>query len=158
MSRPYLAALRPSGTHKPRTRQQRPRQSVSTQASKPGQGADAATLSHHPQASAHKQARKHPHEHAPRVNTKLSHPPSKHAHNRCCPTRANTKRPRHSAWASKMCERGNPWQQRATGTNEAQTTKAGTQTAHTRSAQTMGFAPCAPAPARGDSAREGRSQ
>lgn len=68
------------------------------------------------------------------------------------------KAPTRSAWA-KQCERGNPWQRRATGTNEAQTTNAGTQdNAHNKRANNQVCVRCAPAPAREDSAREGRSQ
>lgn len=47
-------------------------------------------------------------------------------------------------------------EKQATGTNEAQTHDAGTQTAHTQKAQTTWFAHgVPPAPAREDSAREG---
>lgn len=45
-------------------------------------------------------------------------------------------------------------EKQATGTNEAQTHDAGTQTAHTQKAQTMGFAPCAACARNGGTARE----
>ena len=91
---------------------------------------------------AHKQARKHPKRTQPKRKHPTQPPASKHAHNKpkLPPPREHRQRPRHSAWASKMCEHGNTWQQRATGKNEAQTHDAGTQTAHTQKAQTTRFA------------------
>ena len=68
-----------------------------------------------PHQSANTKARKHPHEHAPRVNTKLNHPQAN------TPTtsllfhhpREHKKRPRHSAWAQpSVSATGEPWKSR----------------------------------------------
>ena len=123
------------------------REHASKQAGARGGG---TTLSHHPQASAHKQARKHQKANTPRAQTpNPSHPPSKHAHNRCCPTRANTKRPRHSAWASKMCERKtvgqHPGMKRSNAKPQRRARRTSTQGARK---QPLVCAVCLPAPAR----------
>ena len=115
-----------------------------------------------PHQSANTKARKHPHEHAPRVNTNPSHPPSKHAHNkpqqarpqantRNVPTQQRVGTPSVSAETRVLAE--------ATGTNEAQTTNAGTQKqAHKERANNLVCAVCRLRPQREDSARESRSQ
>ena len=86
MSRPHLAALRPSGTQN-RAHANKPTPEREHQPSKRGRGG-GTTLPRHPQASAHKQARKHEREHE---KAQPNHPPSKHAHNKpCCHPHANT--------------------------------------------------------------------
>lgn len=83
---PCPAPTRPPSAHRARrttahTFQAHTRGVNTNQAS--GAGADAATLSHHPkQARQHQSTQTPKGEHAPRVNTKPSHPPSKHAHNK----------------------------------------------------------------------------
>ena len=49
-------------------------------------------------------------------------------------------------------------EKQATGTNEAQTHDAGTQTAHTKARKQPGLRRVPPAPARENSAREGRTR
>lgn len=163
MSRPYLAALRPSGTHKPRTRQQAHTRGVSTQASKPGQRGGRSHTVPPPQASAHKQARKHPHEHAPRANTKPQPPASKHAHNKPqqgTPPSEHKERPRQSAWASKTCERRRTRVPNRGDRHEAKQAKPPQGRARRTSTQGARkqpwFAPkrCRPAPARRGVRRE----
>ena len=96
------------------------------------------------------------------ANTQPQTPASKHAHSkpqqvrpqantRNVPTPTRVGTPSVSAETRVLAE--------ATGTNEAQTTNAGTQdNAHNKRANNQVCVRCAPAPAREDSAREGRSQ
>ena len=101
MSRPYLAALRPSGTHKPRTHQTAPtpeREHASKQASR-ARGGGGTTLSHHPPRERTQASTQTPQANTPPAQTpNPNHPPSKHAHNkpRCHP-RANTRAPTPTA-------------------------------------------------------------
>ena len=151
-----------------RTRQSRPHAAREHQKPTPPEGsgregAAGQTTPHHPQASAHKQARKHPREHNQKAQTpNPNHPTSKHAHNKpkLPPPARTQERPRHSAWASKMCERGGPVAAGATGMKQSRRNphKGGhaEASAHKASAQTTLFAPkrCRPAPARRGVSRE----
>ena len=150
MSRPYLAAIRPSGTQHPAHANSAHTRRVSTQASKPGQGRRDHTV---PPPQASTPTPKHantPNANTPNANTQP--PASKHAHTSPAATPTQTlSRPRHSAWA-KQCKRGNPWQQGDRHeAKQAKPPQSGhADSAHKASAQTTWFAPkrCRPAPAR----------
>ena len=147
LSRPITVTPAPKGaSHTPTS----PHQSVSTQASKPGQRGGGTTLSHHPkQARQHQESANTPSEHTPNANTKP--PASKHAHSKpkLPPPARTQERPRQNAWA-KQCERGNPWQQRATGMKQSRrnpqrrTRRTSTQGARKQRGLRR---PCRPAPA-----------
>ena len=117
-------------------------------------------MSHHPQASAHTKARKHhkrtravaqtPNPSHPRANTPTASL-SKYA-----PKRTQGTCPHQHVWTQPSVSAGTRVLAEATGTNEAQTTNAGTQdNAHNKRANNQVCVRCAPAPAREDSAREG---
>lgn len=159
LSRPYLAALRPSGTQNHRTRQQAHTRGVSTQASKRGKGGGGTTLSHHPkQARQHQSTQTPKGEHAPRVNTKPSHPQANTpttSPNKARP-QANTKSAHARARGQARCvSEGGPACPGRGDRHEAKQAKppqgrARRTSAHKASAQTTWFAPkrCRPAPAR----------
>lgn len=138
-----------------------PRQSVSKQASKPGQGGGGTTLPHHPTKAPTPKHANTPSEHAPRVNTKPSHPQAN------TPTtsllfhhpREHKKRPHSSVWAQpSVSATGEPWKSRRPArTKRRHTTRARRQRTHKKRKQ-PGLRRVPPAPAREDSAREGRSQ
>ena len=97
----------------PRTRQQRPHQSVSTQASKPGQrGWRDHTAPATPSKRANTKKAQTPQANTgSSANTKPSHPQANTPTSKPqqgTPPSEHKERPRQSAWASKMCERGNP--------------------------------------------------
>ena len=82
-----------------------------------------------------------PHPTTQRANTPTTSPAA-------TPTQTQ-KRPRRGAWASKTCERGNPWQQGDRPERSADTRRGHADSAHNKARKQPGFAPCAPAPARG---------
>ena len=142
----------------PRTRQQRPHQkrehqNPTRQRAVSVMWGGGTTLPHHPTKAPTPKKHKHPHEHAPRVNTKPSHPPNKHAHKTSLlfhHPREHKKRPHSSVWAQpSVSATGEPWKSRRPARSEAQTHDAGTQTAHEKARKQPWFAPCAPAPAKG---------
>lgn len=144
---PCPAPTWPPSAHRasaePRTRQQRPHQRREHQPIKREGAAGHDCPTTPKQAHTSKHANTH-------ANTPVAQTPNPATHRANTPTvspschpHANTRAPTPNVWASKMCERGNPWQQRATGTNEAQTNNAGTQTAHTKARKQPRFAPCA---------------
>ena len=96
------------------------------------------------------------------ANTQPQPPASKHAHSKPLQVRpqANTRNvPTPTRVGTPSVSAGTRVLAEATGTNEAQTTNAGTQdNAHNKRANNQVCVRCAPAPAREDSAREGRSQ
>lgn len=96
------------------------------------------------------------------ANTQPQPPASKHAHSKPQQVRpqANTRNvPTPTRVGTPSVSAGTRVLAEATGTNEAQTTNAGTQdNAHNKRANNQVCVRCAPAPAREDSAREGRSQ
>lgn len=95
------------------------RTQASTQTPTRTQPESANTQPHHPQAN------------TPTVSPNKARP------------QANTRAPTPNVWASKMCERGNPWQQgRPARTKRRRPTRARRQRTQ-QGAQTMGFAPCA---------------
>lgn len=147
MSRPNKATLRPSGTQNHRTRQQAHTRGVSTQASKPGQRGGGTTLSHHPkQARQHQSTQTPKGEHAPRVNTKPSHPQAN------TPTtsllfhhpREHKKRPHSSVWAqpSVSARRGNRGKAGDRHERSADTRRGHADSAHTKSANNLVCAVC----------------
>ena len=117
---PYLAALHPSSTHKPRTRQQAHARGAHTQTSR-SKGADAATLPHHPnQARQHQESANTPSEHNSSANTKPQ-PPTQRANTPtnkpCCHPRANTGHAHATARGRGSVNAGTRGS-RATGTSE----------------------------------------
>ena len=114
------------------------REHASKQASKPGQGRRGKPRPTTPKR-AHTSKNANTHANTPRKRKHQTPPPaSKHAHTSLLfhHPREHKKRPRHSAWASKMCERGNPWQQgRPARTKRRHTTRARRTSTH-KSAQT----------------------
>ena len=154
----------PIGYTEPRTRQSRPHQSVSTQASKRGKGRRDHTVPP-PQASAPTPKAQTPKgEHTSSVNTKPQ-PPARGANT---PTasllfhhpREHKKRPHSNVWAQpSVSARGEPWKSRRPArTKRRHTTRARRQAHTTRRANNQGLRRVPSAPAREDSAREGRSQ
>ena len=121
------------------------------------------TLPHHPkQARQHQSTQTPKGEHAPRVNTKPSHQRAN------TPTtsllfhhpREHKKRPHSNVWAQpSVSATGEPWKSRRPARTKRKRPTRARRTTHTTSAQTTRFAyGVPPAPAREDSAREGRSQ
>ena len=114
----------------PRTRQQRPHQSVSTQASKQaGQRGGGTTLSHHPKQARQHQKRKHQKANTPRAQT--PNPTTRQANT---PTtsllfhhpREHKKRPHSNVWAQPSASAtGEPWKSRRPArTKRKHTTRA----------------------------------
>lgn len=149
----------PIGHAAPRTRQQRPHKSVSTKKPTPPEGGEREGAAGHrsvpppPPNRQHQESANTPSEHTPNANTKP--PASKHDHNKPqqgTPPSEHKERPRQSAWASKMCERGNPRAPAgATGMKQSRRNphKGGhAGQAHKASAQTTLFAPTVPPCAR----------
>ena len=155
---PYLAAHRLAHTpFKPTPEREH-------QPSKPGQGGGGGTIIVPPPPG----ERTHQSTQTPQANTGSSAntqpqpPASKHAHSKPQQVRpqANTRNvPTPTRVGTPSVSAGTRVLAEATGTNEAQTTNAGTQdNAHNKRANNQVCVRCAPAPAREDSAREGRSQ
>ena len=151
-----------TAAHTPTSPHQR-REHARKQASKQA-GAKKRTQPHcptTPSKRANTKARKHPHEHAPRVNTNPSHPQAN------TPTtsllfhhpREHKKRPHSSVWAQpSVSTKGEPWKSRRPArTKHRHTTRARRQRTQKR-ANNPGLRRVPPAPAREDSTREGRSQ
>lgn len=99
-----------------------------------------------PHQSANTNKRKHPHEHAPRVNTNPSHPQAN------TPTtsllfhhpREHKKRPHSSVWAQpSVSATGEPWKSRRPARTKRRRPTRARRSKRTRSAQTTWFAPCA---------------
>ena len=107
-----------------------------------GQRGGGTTLPHHPkQARQHQESANTPSEHTPNANTQP--PASKHAHSKPQQVRpqANTRNvPTPTRVGTPSVSAGTRVLAEATGTNEAQTTNAGTQKQAHKSAQTTRFA------------------
>ena len=153
----------PIGHTPPRTRFSSPHGRVSTnQPSKRGRGGETMIAPPPPGERTHQSTQ------TPQANTGISAntqpqpPASNHAHSKpALPPPARTQEtPTQQRVGAAKCERKRGTvEKQATGTNEAQTTNAGTQdNAHNKRANNQVCVRCAPAPAREDSAREGRSQ
>ena len=130
------------------------------QPSKPGQRRRDHTVppppSERTQASTQTPTRTHPES----ANTQPNHPQANTpTASPCCHPHANTRAPTPNVWASKMCERGNPWQQgRPARTKRRHTTRARRQ-AHTQERANNGVCAVCRLRPQGRKAREkGRSQ
>ena len=112
-----------------------------------------------PQASA-PTPRKHKHQ---KANTTVAqtpnpnHPPSKHAHNRCRPTRANTDRAHATARGQARCVSAKQWGDTRHEAKQAKPPQSGhAGQAHKERANNVVCAVCRPAPARRGVSRERR--
>ena len=145
-----------------RTRFSSPHQSVSTNQASRGRSGGTMIVPPPPGERTHQSTQTPQANTGSSANTQPQPPASKHAHSKPQQVRpqANTRNvPTPTRVGTPSVSAGTRVLAEATGTNEAQTTNAGTQdNAHNKRANNQVCVRCAPAPARENSAREGRSQ